>query len=150
MRQRLAIIVTIAVVLGVLIALNAAKYARPAQQPESELTPNRSTYNAGPTGTRALYDLLSESGYKVARWREPSSKLGGERGTRVGTFVIVGAMLRPISRDDAGSLLRWVEGGGRLVIIDRTPNFHLLPKSGQWSVSTELLNFPEPDIDPAD
>ena len=149
MRQRLVIIVTIALVVGILIALNAAGYARPEQLPESDSTPNRSTYNSGPTGTRALYDLLSESGYKVARWREPSVRLAGPGGAKVGTFVMVGTMLRPISRDDARSLLLWVGRGGRLVIIDRSPTFNLLPKSGQWNISAQLLDFPESGVDPA-
>lgn len=149
MRQRLAIVFTIALVIGILIALNAAGYARPEQLPESESDPNRSTYNSGPTGTRALYDLLNESGYKVTRWREPSVRLAGQGGEKVGTFVMAGTMLRPVSREDARSLLFWVERGGRLVIIDRAPIFHLLPKSGQWNISTQLLNFPEPGVDPA-
>lgn len=150
MRQRLLIIFTIVLVLGVLIALNALNYSRPNRQPESELAPNRSTYNAGATGTRALYDLLSESGYKVTRWREPVAKLSGETGARVGTFVLLGPLQRPISQDEAGSVLRWVDRGGRLVIIDRMPNVDLLPKSGQWTISTEVLRYPELGIDPSD
>ena len=150
MRQRLVIIVTVAVVLGVLIALNAVNYAQPAREPESELAPNRSTYNAGATGTRALYELLSESGYKVTRWRETTARLASDGGARVGTFVLVGPLLRPISQDDARTVLRWVERGGHLVIIDRTPTLHLLPKSGQWTISTEWRNLPELGIDPAD
>jgi hypothetical protein len=149
MRHRLVIIITVALVIGILIALNAANYARPKQEPESELSPNRSTYNAGPTGTRALYDLLSESGFQVTRWREGLIKLSGNVGAKVGTFVIVGGMPRPISEEDSTSLLQWVEHGGRLVIIDRTPNLRLLPKSGQWTFYTESLNFPETGIDPA-
>lgn len=149
MRQRLLIIVTVAVVLGVLIALNAVNYAQPERQPESELAPNRSTYNGGATGTRALYDLLSESGYKVTRWREPAERLASESGVRIGTFVVIGTMLRPISQDDANSVLRWVERGGRLVIIDRAPNLHLLSRSGQWIISSQWLNFPEAGIDPS-
>ena len=150
MRQRLLIIFTIVLVLGVLIALNALNYSRPNRQSESELAPNRSTYNAGATGTRALYELLSESGYKVTRWREPVAKLAGENGEGIGIFVLLGPVQRPISEDDAASVLRWVERGGRLVIIDRMPNVDLLPKSGQWTISTEQLTYPELGIDPAD
>src|SRR2546423_15463659 len=109
MRHRLVIIITVALVIGILIALNAANYARPKQEPESESSPNRSTYNAGPTGTRALYDLLSESGFQVTRWREGLIKLSGNVGAKVGTFVIVGGMPRPISEEDSTSLLHWVE-----------------------------------------
>src|SRR5258708_7673462 len=150
MRQNLIIIVTVVLVLGILIALNAANYSRPKREPESELAPNRSTYNAGTTGTLALYDLLSESGYKVVRWREPVEKLAGASGARVGTLVLVGPVQRTISRDDARSVLQWVEGGGHLVIIDRMPNFDLMAKSGPWTVSTEMLTFPEFGMDPGD
>ena len=71
MRQRIGIIITILLAVGVLIAINSAAYVSEDEKEDSELYPNRSTYNAGATGTRALYDLLSESGYKVMRWREP-------------------------------------------------------------------------------
>jgi hypothetical protein len=150
MRQRLLIIVTIVVVLGLLILLNALNYTQPKKEAESDAAPDRSTYNAGPTGTRALYDLLSESGYKVTRWREPSDKLANEGGVRVGTFVLIGSLRRPVTQDEARSILNWVERGGRLVIIDRLPNIRLLPKSGDWSISTELIDFPQPGLDPAD
>ena len=149
MRQRLAIIVTILLVLGVLIALNAATYVAPEEKVDSELMPNRSTYNAGPTGTRALYDLLSESGYKVMRWRETPGRLLSEGGTSVTTFVIVGTTLLPVNDDEAKSLLLWVERGGRLVIVDRHPETRLLPRSGEWTVSTVLLEYPFLNIDSA-
>ena len=45
-----------------------------------EFAPNRSTYHSGPTGTRALHDLLNESGYKVIRWRETPERLLSEAG----------------------------------------------------------------------
>ena len=149
MRQQLAIIVTIVLVLGVLIALNAATYVAPEEKVDSELMPNRSTYNAGPTGTRALYDLLSESGYKVMRWRETPGRLLSEGGTSVTTFVIVGTTLLPVNDDEAKSLLLWVESGGRLVIVDRHSETRLLPQSGEWTVSTELLEYPFLNVDSA-
>jgi hypothetical protein len=149
MRQRLAIIVTIVLVLGVLIVLNAATYVAPEDKVDSELIPNRSTYNAGPTGTRALYDLLSESGYKVMRWRETPARLLSEGGTSVTTFVIVGTTLLPIDDDQAKSLLQWVERGGRLVIVDRHPETRLLPPSGEWTISTAQLEYPFLNVDSA-
>jgi hypothetical protein len=137
MRQRLIIIVTIVLVLGALILLNAVTYVGPEEKADSELRPNRSSYNSGATGTRALYDLLSESGYKITRWRESPTELVGANGARVATFVIVGQTLLPVDKEEARSLLRWVERGGRLVIVDRAPQIFLLPRSGEWSVSTE-------------
>ena len=147
MRQRIIIIVTIAVVLGVLIALNAATYVGKKEEADSEWKPNRSTYHSGATGTRALYDLLSESGYKVSRWREPPAGLANAGRSRVATFVVVGTTLKPVEDDEAKALLRWVERGGRLVIIDRKPPAELLPKTGEWTVATELLEYPPFNID---
>ena len=70
MRQRLVIIVTLIVVIAALVLINAASYVKVEQTVDSEMTPDRSTLNAGATGTRAFYDFLHESGYQVARWRE--------------------------------------------------------------------------------
>ena len=75
MRQRLFIIITLVVVVVVLIALNAASYVKVEQTGDSEGWPDRSTFNSGATGTRALYDFLHESGYQVARWRESTASL---------------------------------------------------------------------------
>jgi hypothetical protein len=149
MRQRLGIIVTIVVAIGVLIVINSAAYVSKEEQQDSELSPNRSTYNAGPTGTRALFDLLKESGYKVVRWREAPERLLGNSGDQIQTFVIVGTPRVSIEEEEAKSLLGWVERGGRLVIIDRRPENYLLPPSGQWRVITELINFPGFGVDPA-
>ena len=148
MRQRVGVIITILLAVGVLIAINSAAYVSEDKKEDSEFYPNRSTYNAGATGTRALYDLLSESGYKVMRWREASDRLLGVSGQKVQTFVIVGRPRVPVEEEEAKSLLLWVERGGRLVIIDRRPDDDLLPRSGEWQVTTELLDFPFA-VDPA-
>lgn len=148
MRQRVLIIVTIAVVLGLLVALNAANYVQKDRQEDSEWRPDRSTYNFGPTGTRALFELLSESGYKVTRWRETPAGLA-ENKPGVATFVIVGETRLPVEKDQAEVLLAWVEAGGRLVIIDRAPATYLLPRSGHWNVSTQWAEFPPVGIDSA-
>jgi hypothetical protein len=126
---------------GVLVAINSAAYVTEEQQQDSELMPNRSTYNAGATGTRALHDFLNESGYPVMRWRESTDKLLGVAGGKVRTFVIVGRPRISIEEEEAQTLLLWVERGGRLVIIDRRPDNQLLPRSGEWIVTTEFLDF---------
>ena len=148
MRQRLTIFATIAIVLVLLIALNAANYVQSAEEKDSELMPNRSTYNSGSSGTRALYDLLNESGYKIMRWRESSNNLLSQNRARVSIFVVVGRTLLPFEQEEANNLLLWVHDGGRLVIIDRHPDFRLLPKSGEWTITTDWLEIPAPDIDP--
>ena len=149
MRQRLGIIITIILAVGVLIVINSVAYVSEEEQQDSEENPNRSSYNAGATGTRALYDLLNESGYKVMRWREPPERLLGGAGQKVQTFVIIGRPRVSVDEDEAKSLLRWVQRGGRLVIIDRRPEEYLLPPSGEWKVTTEFLAFPGFGVDPA-
>ncbi len=149
MRQKLAVIITIIVVVGVLIAMNAVAYVSKEEQQDSELAPNRSTYHSGPTGTRALYDFLSASGYKVMRWREAPEKLLGINGQKIQTFVIIGRTPLAIDEDQAQILLLWVERGGRLLIVDRRPAIHLLPPSGEWAITTDLQDSPSLNVDPA-
>jgi hypothetical protein len=148
MRQRIAIILTVVLVLVVLIAINAAGYEGEDERQDTELSPNRSTYHSGATGTRALYDFLSESGYPVMRWREVPAQLLGDTRQRVQTFVIIGATALSIDQDEARSLLLWVELGGRLVLVDRGPEDQILPASGGWMVTTVFGEFPTLTVNP--
>ena len=142
MRQRLGIIITIVLAVGVLILINSAAYVSEGEQHDPELFPNRSTYNAGATGTRALHDFLNEAGYQVMRWREPAEQLLSSDGQKVQTFVVIGRTRVSMEEQEARTLLLWVARGGRLVIIDRRPEEYLLPASGEWRVTTEFLDFP--------
>jgi hypothetical protein len=136
MRQRLLIFGAVVVVVLVLIAINAAAYVRIAPPPENENEPDRSSYNAGPTGTRALYDYLQESGQRVMRWQENPADLNTLQGAaRPDVWVIVGATRKPFDDEEVQDILLWVERGGRLILIDRYPHQELLPKSGKWSVN---------------
>jgi hypothetical protein len=148
MRQRLLIVITLVIVVGVLIALNAASYVKVEPTADSEASPDRSSFNAGATGTRALYDFLHESGYQVARWRESTASLLSFSGPKPATIVIVGQTIVPFSKTEVKELLLWVEKGGRLVIIDRTPNPGLLPASGDWKITTRVSIYPWSDVDP--
>ncbi len=149
MRQRLGLIVTIVLVIVVLIAINAASHVSQDEPQDSELSPNRSTYHSGATGTRALYDFLSESGYKVMRWREIPGRLLSHDKQNVQTFVIVGRTPLDIEDEQAASLALWVDRGGRLVLVDREPAATLLLASGNWTFSTSYGNYPSFTIDPA-
>ena len=149
MRQRITIILTILVVLGVLVILNAVTYVREEKTQDSELAANRSTYHSGPTGSRALYDFLSESGHKVMRWREVPEKLPSGSGQDVRTFVVIGRTQLPFTEEQANSLRLWVQRGGRLVLIDRGPEHLLLPRSENWTISTAEINFPGANVDPS-
>src|SRR5215470_13987507 len=134
MRQRLTIILTVVVIIGLLVAINLATYVSDTDKRDVELSPNRSTYHSGPTGLRALYDFLSESGYKVMRWREAPEKLLSEAGEKVRTFVVVGRTQVEFTEADEKGLREWVARGGNLVLIDRGPKNELLPTAGDWSI----------------
>lgn len=150
MRRRFGIVITILLAIVALVAINSLGYVAEEEKQDSEVSPNRSTYNAGATGTRAFYDLLNESGQKVMRWREAPDQLLGSGGAQVKTFVIIGDTRVPVTEDEAESLVHWVGEGGRLVIIDRRPEDKLLPRAGEWVITTEFLKFPEFNTDPTD
>jgi hypothetical protein len=150
MRQRFVIILMFVLAVVILIAINSFAYVQEEDKPDSETAPNRSSYNAGATGTRAFYDFLNESGFKVTRWREPSHKLLGTGSEKVKTFVIIGRPALSIDENEAKALLLWVDHGGHLVLIDRRPNEGLLPRSGDWEITTEFIGYPDFNIDPAD
>jgi len=150
MRQRLTIVLTVVVILAVLVILNLITYVKEQKVNDSEWTANRSTYHSGPTGTRALYDFLSESGHKVIRWRETTGKLLGTSGSKVTTFVVIGQTQIPFTEEEIESLLGWVKGGGRLVLIDRQPEMQLLPTSGGWSLNSHQYDSPALDVDATD
>ena len=150
MRQRLTIILTFVVIVGALIIINTVTYVQQEKLPDSELAPNRSTYHSGPTGARAFHDFLSESGYKVMRWREAPEKLLSKTGVNVSTFVVIGATRLPFSQEQITALHQWIANGGCLLLIDREPSPRLLPKGGDWAIYSRSLDFPPLDIDPGD
>ena len=149
MRQRLTIILTFVVIIGILVALNSLTYIKQPEKPQDlEIAPNRSTYNSGPTGLRALHDFLNESGYKVIRWRETPQKLLGDSGKSVTTFVLVGRTQVAVEPEDVKALRNWVARGGRLILIDR--EIDIVPKSAGWSLDSGGLEMPDFQTDPAD
>ncbi|HYN85520.1 MAG TPA: DUF4350 domain-containing protein [Pyrinomonadaceae bacterium] len=149
MQGRLAIILTVVVVVALLVALNAASYVRVEREAEFEVSPYRSTTNAGPTGTRALYEFLQQSGHEVARWTQPATALADAgtgdtvNATHPTTFVVVGETRAEFTAREAQELLAWVRRGGRLVVIDRRPDAKLLPASGGWRVSSHTFGVPD-------
>lgn len=150
MRQRITIILTFVVIIGLLVILNTVSYVQEDKKGDLEITPNRSTYHAGPTGTRALHDLLNESGYKVIRWRETPEKLLGESGKPVNTFVVIGRTKIDFTHDEATSLRAWIWRGGRLVLIDRKVDRELAPQSRGWGLSAFESSYPSMEDNPGD
>jgi hypothetical protein len=147
MRQRLTIILTFLVIIGALVILNTITYVKEEKLQDSEILPNRSTYHSGPTGTRALHDFLSESGYKVMRWRDAPEKLLGETGENVATFVVVGSTRLPFSEEQIQALGQWIARGGCFVLIDREP---MHAGMSDWSITAVSTDFPAFETDPSD
>lgn len=150
MKQKLFIFLGIIVLIALLIGLNAASYVRKETAPDREAKPNRSTNNAGATGTRAFFDLLTETGRKTSRWQEPPAALSAAGPEKVSTFVIVGPLPREIDDDEATQLLSWVSGGGRLVVIDREPPKNLVTTTANFTLSVRPGSRPPPETDPSD
>lgn len=147
MRQRLTIILTFVVIIGLLVLINAVSHVQEEEVRDLEMFANRSTYHAGPSGARALHDFLNESGYKVMRWREPLSQLMNTSKQPVSTLVIVGETRLPFEDEDFTILRAWVGRGGRLVMIDRTPDPRLMGNAG-WTIRAKEQRLPDIDTNP--
>jgi Domain of unknown function (DUF4350) len=121
MRRYFAGAIIIIIVIAALIGMSAAGAIEFDRPKENEFAPNRSTYNSGQTGTRALYQLLEESGTPVSRWRERYFSLPAKAEDAI--LVIIGPFLsgRKISDEEAVALQAWIAGGGRALIISRSP-----------------------------
>jgi Domain of unknown function (DUF4350) len=150
MRQRLTIILTLVVIVGLLVLLNLLTYVKQDKSEDFEIAPNRSTYHSGPTGLRALHDFLNESGYKVIRWRETPQRLLSDSGKLVTTFVMVGQAQLPFTAAEAEALRTWVARGGRFVLIDRKPDSELAAKSAGSSIGRKESDFPTINVNPGD
>lgn len=151
MRQKLFVFLTLIGLVVILIGLNAATYVQKQKVADTELVPNRSSYNPGSTGTQALYSLLSETGRKVVRWQEPPDALRTARKNKPNVFVVIGSLKRQFTEVEAADLYQWVSEGGRLVIIDREPDEELLRDATNWKVHFIPANDDRLyEVDPAD
>lgn len=125
MRRSGLIAISIILVLGLLVGLSAARYVEFDRPPENEMSPNRSSYNAGPTGTRAFYQTLEESGRPVSRWRRSYLEL--EKTAASGLLIVIGpiAPVETIANafqflEESQALQRWVSRGGQVLHISRS------------------------------
>src|SRR5688500_16218475 len=150
MRQRITIILTFVVIVGVLVVINTVTYVKEEKLRDSEILPNRSTYHSGPTGMRALHDFLSESGYKVMRWRDAPEKLLSETSTSVSTFVVIGTTRLPFSEEQSKVLREWIERGGCFVLIDRDFTYYDPSAVSHWVFTSRTLDHPSFDVNPGD
>ncbi len=151
MKERFLIFSGLILLVIILIGLNAASFVQKEKVPDSEDKPNRSTFNAGATGTRAFYDLLAETGRKTTRWQKPASALLSAGKDKPATFVVIGKTRREFEDNEVEQLLRWVSEGGKLVVIDREPPEELIKTTANYIISIaaskENLFF---DADPSD
>ncbi|HEX5082822.1 MAG TPA: DUF4350 domain-containing protein [Blastocatellia bacterium] len=124
MRRYFGVTITIIVVIFALIAMSMAGNIELDRPQENEFAPNRSTYNSGPTGTRALYQLLEESGMPVARWRSRYSQLHAEAPeVKDAILVVIGPFIsgQKMSHEETFDLQTWIAAGGQALIISRSP-----------------------------
>lgn len=150
MKQKLFIFIFLVLIAAVLIGLNAASYVQKEKTPDSEASPNRSTFNSGATGTQAFFTLLAETGRNVVRWKVPPAELLTIR-SRPAVFVVAGSLKRPFTDKEAIDLLEWVQGGGRLVLIDREPPESLMPVIHGWQFTSNTpINIDIHRVDPTD
>jgi len=91
-------------VLAVLVALGA--FLGPGKGAE-----HPTTFSAASGGAKALYLLLQESGYDVARWQQPVQELPDGTNT---TLVLADPVEAPSARDRA-ALRRFLESGGHVL-----------------------------------
>ncbi len=144
MRRYFGVTITIIILIVVIIAMTAAGNIQFDRPFESEFAPNRSSYNSGPTGTRALYQLLEDSRMPVSRLRENYSSLNTEAKDAV--LVIVGPFqfgLKP-SEEETAALRNWISSGGRALIISRSPIDEFRDKSIHSEPPEELPNWQSP------
>jgi hypothetical protein len=148
MRRYFGIIFSIVLALAIIIGLSAVGNLEFDRPRETELEPIRSSYNAGPTGTRAFYQLLEESGTQVARWRESYSTLAGKAANA--TMIIIGPFQREnwLSEKEAALLQKWIASGGQALIVSRFPQAEfgdemlqakITAKNPAWYAPAEML-----------
>ncbi len=142
MKDKFLIFFGILILIIALIGLNAVSFVQQEKMPDSEFSPNRSTYNTGATGTRAFFDLLAETGRNPVRWQEPPSALNDSRTNKPSTFVIIGKTRREFTDDEISHIFRWVTDGGQLVIIDREPPADLIATTANYSISATPAALP--------
>jgi hypothetical protein len=77
-----------------------------------------STYDTGPNGYRALYEVLRHAGVPVRRFERVLGVLDPSVKTLVVTGYEADPSRKPLDQHDASAIRRFVEGGGRFVAID--------------------------------
>ncbi|MDX2044943.1 MAG: DUF4350 domain-containing protein [Acidobacteriota bacterium] len=157
MRRYLGIIIGITLALGAFVALSAAGNLDFDRPPENEREPIRSSYNSGPTGTRAFYQLLEESGTPIVRLREDFKSLSANAPNPAEAMMIVVGPFNPnsdVAYEEAAALQKWIAEGGNALIVSRYPisqfgdpmvQSRIQDKNPPWTAPTETLIDPASD-----
>jgi hypothetical protein len=77
-----------------------------------------STFDTGPNGYRALYEVLRTAGVPVRRFERVVALLDPSIKTLIVTGYENDPSQKPLDQHDASAIKRFVEGGGRFVAID--------------------------------
>lgn len=144
MNQRTLMTFGLIALTAVLVGLNLLAYRQKPGYRDDERNPNRSTYNSGTSGTRALFAVLEETGRNVLRWERPVAELRSPSNASVSTFVVIGRTPREFTPEEAKELYGWVESGGRLVVVDREPPETLRRIGRGWSLWLESYALRDP------
>lgn len=78
-----------------------------------EPRPDRSSWNPGPSGTKALFLWFRALGLRAERWHRPPRALPADA-----RLFVVAEPKFPPTPDEAAALRQWVEGGGTLLILE--------------------------------
>lgn len=70
------------------------------------------SYSAGPSGVKGLYELLGRQGLSVGRWERPIRELPADA-----VLIVMEPLARPMDQDGSKALRRWQAAGGRLLLF---------------------------------
>ncbi|HYL27306.1 MAG TPA: DUF4350 domain-containing protein [Candidatus Nitrosotalea sp.] len=105
----------VVLIIGVLIVGALAFSRGSAPQPHASVF---STYDTGPNGYRALYEVLAGAGVPVRRFERVLGALDPSIKTLVITAYEDDLAAKPLDEHDKALLKQFVENGGRLVAFD--------------------------------
>lgn len=121
MRRSRADLVILLLVLGGFIVGNVWLVGRSSQRAAGlEFIANASAFNRGPSGLFGLYTLWRKLGHKTRVWRRPWTDLP----EAADVFVVATpfAMGAEVTSEEPPDLLRWVRGGGTLLVLGSDPD----------------------------